>query len=67
MTDAGDAAVAAGGVHAAICDADLSDGSGVDLAREVKRAIGCRTAIVSGPPSPTTACRTGSTLGSSSP
>ena len=52
MTDAGDAAVAAGGVHAAICDADLSDGSGVDLAREVKRAIGCRT---------------GSTLGSSSP
>jgi DNA-binding response OmpR family regulator len=43
---------AVGGVDVVVCDVELSDGDGVELARELGAACGCPVAIMSGHPEP---------------
>ena len=41
-----------GAVDAVVCDVELADGDGIDLARELRGACGCPVAIMSGHPEP---------------
>ena len=50
--DAREVAARFGGIDAVVTDLRLRDGDGVELGRELRRAYGCKVAIMSGDPAP---------------